>query len=344
MLASLAVAVLAAASTATVRADAGSVLRGPQVLPNAFTATNETLTIQDPGLGAVNRTFSLTSPPPSSGAASGIDALLVVFHGQGGTSAAARAEHSFDALAAASGRFVVAYPQGMGDGTQGTGWNVGTAGDDSTCLPGTTATDCYDSCRALGRCGRCNWSTCHDDVAFVRSLVAAVERRFPGIERRFVVGGSNGGMMIHWLLAQWPGAFDGAVPVFGTPLLGYLAGGKGAPLLRSAQASRRTAILSLHDRSDTVVPWQGGRDSDGWLYETLERTMDVWAAVHGCGADASPVSTPLSGGSAKVACTAYPDCGSGVVQQCLYDGTHGTWPEQPRGDDAVWSFFQGLVE
>ena len=42
---------------------------------------------------------------------------------------------------------------------------------------------------------------------------------------------------------------------------------------------------------------QGGRDSDGWLYETGLNTMAVWAALNGCGRESAPLPTPFDGGN-----------------------------------------------
>ena len=97
------------------------------------------------------------------------------FHGQSGTpdDLATQRLPEFDAFAARDG-WVLAYPAGMDDGTMGSGWNVGTAGDNKTCTKQAAAqqpaqVDCYASCQKLGRCGRCNWSTlsttCFDDTS-----------------------------------------------------------------------------------------------------------------------------------------------------------------------------------
>ena len=217
-------------------------------------------------------------------------------------------------------------------------------GDNSTCIVGTQNVGCYESCAARGLCGRCNWNTCHDDGRFVEAVIDELDAEF-GVDRSrlFAFGGSNGGMAVHHLVAaRLPGLFLGAAPVFGLPLMGYAAGGPGMPLLRSPNASR-TSILQLHDRSDAVIPWKGGVDGDGWIYETGTVALATWAAIKGCAATSTPQNTTLSGGADHAACYAFEGCDAGVLRYCLYDGTHGVWPPQPAADALIWAFFTELA-
>merc|ERR1712138_251212 len=81
------------------------------------------------------------------------------------------------------------------------------------------------SCRKLEQCGDCNWATCYDDLAFIRALIHNLEESLClDPQRYFVVGESNGGMFVHYLIQEWPGQFLAAAPVFASPLLGYLVG------------------------------------------------------------------------------------------------------------------------
>ena len=178
----------------------------------------------------------------------------------------------------------------------------------------------------------------------MEAVIEALDDEY-GVDRSrlFAFGGSNGGMAVHHLVAaRLPGLFLGAAPVFGLPLMGYAAGGPGMPLLRSPNASR-TSILQLHDRSDSVIPWKGGVDGDGWIYETGTVALATWAAVKGCAATSTPQNTTLSGGADHAACFAFEGCDAGVLRYCLYDGTHGVWPPQPAADALIWAFFKALA-
>lgn len=236
------------------------------------------------------------------------------------------------------------FPQGhreAGDVGEDSGWNVGTAGDNSTCTAKTSGANCLVSCHKLGKCGPCNWSTCYDDVHFIQRLLTKLEEDLClDSERFFAVGESNGAMLVHHLIQQLPGRFLAAVPVFGSPLLGYLVGAE-YQLIAEQALARRTSILQLHDRSDTVIPWQGGESGDGWLYESRDRALGVWASLHACEKHPVLMDTIYSDGPANIKCFAYPGCRTGGrVTFCMYDGTHGVWPDQPRAVQLIWSFFQ----
>ena len=121
------------------------------------------IVVDDPLLGPITRNYTIAIPQ-YPGSVSGLP-LLLVFHGQSGSAEGIRKGHTFDRLANTSHvPWIVVYPNGMADG-KSSGWNCGTAADDSTCLVNTTGASCHDSCVRLGRCGRCNWSTCYDECA-----------------------------------------------------------------------------------------------------------------------------------------------------------------------------------
>jgi len=152
-----------------------------------------------------------------------------------------------------------------------------------------------------------------------------------------------GGMLIHHLLQELPGRFLGAAPIYALPLLGYLVGSS-FQLVTQASKAKRTSLFSLFPRSDTTIPWEGGRDDDGWLYEPRDKALGVWAALHECELDPRDMPLPGNGTRLHEVCFQYASCLSGgKVQYCMYDGTHGDWPEQPGADLMVWSFFTSLL-
>lgn len=200
--------------------------------------------------------------------------------------------------------------------------------------------------KKLGKCGPCNWSTCYDDVAFIDQLVNSLQDEFClNSSAHFLVGESNGGMLTHHLIQELPGKFLGAATAFALPLLGYLVGSKVQLVTQAAKASR-TSILSLYPRFDITIPYTGGSDGDshGWLYESRDKTLGVWAALHACDLTPTYFKSPYESGSSHIKCFDYAGCQSGRVSYCMYDGAHGDWPDQPDADNMIWSFLSSLLD
>ena len=300
----------------------------------------------------------LPPPPPPP--------LLLALHGQNGDAEGYAMVHAyanysvFDGIDGEAPSMVVGWLNAVhSDGIAGTsGWNAGgNANDDSTCVVGTTNSVCHQSCRELSSarpsCGRCNWAPCFDDVAYVRDVIERIaQERCIDVDRIYAIGESNGAMMVHQALPQLPDTFAAFVPVFGTPLLGYLAGPH-YELITKRAALADVAVFALHDRTDTIIPWQGGEDNDGWLYESLNRTIAIWAAVKGCNETAvetlrpptfSPWNRPSDAAASSNMRYFVHDCssnGRGIAGDAvdlgfaMYDGIHGTWPLDALGADKL---------
>jgi len=256
--------------------------------------------------------------------------LFVHYHGQYGN-----ANADAKSLKYTNYDLISVYLQGLNDGNCGTGWNVGSAGHKETCNNRAGAC-CYDSCKTLGYCtgnGRnanCGWSTCYDDVSFTRDLINSLGNELCiDLDGIYAQGWSNGGMMIHWLATEMPGTFSSLMPIYGLPLKGFTDVPK---------ELKGTSILSLHARSDTVIPVEGGT-ADGWIYESTTTILGLWANVHGCSSTPTSISTPYDGGSKNFACKEYTGCTSGKrVLRCLYDGFHGS--TCPNMEAIAWWFYE----
>ena len=128
----------------------------------------------------------------------------------------------------------------------------------------------------------CGWTTCHDDVLFVKTLLATLSDSLPvDREQVHLTGASNGGMLVYTLASDpdFADAFGGLVPVYGGILQGQLVSSfpsharkmpqyrcrLGCILLKTAAILLLTGLLSMHDRSDTEIPPDGGIAQDGWL-------------------------------------------------------------------------------
>ena len=99
--------------------------------------------------------------------------------------------------------------------------------------------------------------------AFKRTSVHFIERLLSHLSTEFCIdearlhayGQSNGAMFTHHLVSSLPGRFRHAIPVYGTPLLGYLTGAQ-YELMRSRERASRTTVFALHPRGDVTIPPQ----------------------------------------------------------------------------------------
>lgn len=305
--------------------------------------------------------------------------LLLWFHGQFNR-AHGEARWNTDGYreCARANNYITVYPQGFDDfinstwtingepsnsgrADMGTGWNVGVAGDESLCLrasqlkrggplPDVVQSEysCYKSCVDRNKCGKCNFSTCHDDVLFTKALLKRIAEEYcVDLSRIYAAGGSAGGMFAHYLSQQMPDTFAAFSTIYSLPFAQY-AQGKNAELVRHADELRQSSILAFHGLNDTTIPHIGGLSMDAgwqWYYRSLDELMTIWAAIHGCDADAAEVEMPVSIPSVVlyVRCYEYANCNSGKrVMKCLYHGDdgvgkHGTVPKAGvAGSTAIW--------
>lgn len=340
--------------------------RSPGCEPGRFRAHEDGLYSVEvhEDLGPNTRWFWLQAPKGVGQPGSAPAALLLSFHGQGDNAKTIATKHSYKVLGEQH-NFLTAFPQGLDDYSpawtdQGTGWNVGTAGDDNTCVPAIVGNEssCYESCIRQHKCGPCNWATCHDDVAFVEVVIKSiVDALCIDLSRIYVSGQSNGAMFVHYLTHQMPGRFAAAIPWYGLPLLGHSMG-KEYQLVRQGAATRRTAMLQMHGRNDHIMPVEGGlapgedeiyggrivKLYGGWIYTPLQTLLSGWAAIHGCDSKPSAVSTPFDGSQVHFACVEFLKCSSGRrVMYCLYDGVHGD--PAPQSDAVtVWFMLQHSLD
>lgn len=80
------------------------------------------------------------------------------------------------------------------------GWNVPMPNNNTEAC--TTETDiyCYRSCEKLGRCGQCAWTTCYDDILFMKAMLATIKEELcVNDDLIYVAGCSNGGLFTYYL-------------------------------------------------------------------------------------------------------------------------------------------------
>lgn len=227
---------------------------------------------------------SLLHVPSSYDPARGMP-LVVSFHGFGSDATQQTLLTNMSAAADARG-FVVAYPQGIGNG-----WNAG------------------DCCTQLQPAGI-------DDVGFVRALVARIASEYCIDPKRiYATGMSNGGFMSHRLACEMADVFAAVAPVAG--VLGISPATCNPP--------RVVPIMDFHGTSDGVVPYDGGMTSPDPFthgFKSVQQTINFWRNKDGC-LDA-PVTTYASGDATCVKWSGCR--GGGDITLCTIDGGGHTWP------------------
>jgi polyhydroxybutyrate depolymerase len=234
--------------------------------------------------------------------------LVLVLHGGYGAGAQAERSYGWDALADEQG-FVVAYPDGLDRA-----WNSGGG-----CC-GPSARDDVD------------------DVTFLTSLVADLQRRTSLDPRRvFVAGMSNGAMMAYRLACQ-----SDVVAAVGA-VAGTISPHTDCP------DPAPVSVLAVHGTADTRVLYDGGSSTVGSARVDARAAPEVsafWRGVDGCAAPVVSTAPPLT--------TATATCPQGRSVELVSVARYGhEWPspagsQTPHGEPvytgwdataALWDFF-----
>jgi len=275
-------------------------------------------------VGNRKRTFLLHVPPslPKDKPA----ALVMVFHGGGGTGAGTERLTRFSDLADREG-FLVVYPDGVSNN-----WYDGREVDLSIAHKNKI-----------------------DDVAFISAMIDAISKDHPVDPKRiYATGISNGGIFSHYLAALLSGRIAAIAPV---------VGGLADPFHQHFKPDRPVSVLIIQGKNDPLVPYDGG-DIRGPLggkrgkIISTEAAVKTWAEHNGC--DKEPVVSKLPDKDPKDGCTVLRSAwGNGkdkteVVLYAIEGGGH-TWPSGPQylaegiigkvcrdfdGTEIIWEFFK----
>jgi polyhydroxybutyrate depolymerase len=224
--------------------------------------------------------------------------LLIVLHGLYLDPATAEASSGLDAVAD-SQDVALAYPSGVGGS-----WNAGTC--------------CGDSHAAKT-----------DDVGFFVHILGLVRKIRPiDLDRVYVTGFSNGGMMALKAVCDRPDVFAGAVSVAGS-------------LQATCHGRRPVNALIIHGLRDTTVPYGGQRYSKflGVPLSSAPASAARLAARSSC--SANRVST-----TKRYVRTDYRGCSERTdVQLVTVPAMGHRWPEQRKdgvdGGALTWTFLRG---
>jgi polyhydroxybutyrate depolymerase len=233
--------------------------------------------------------------------------LLVLLHGYGSDHANVEMHLGVDALSEAHGLFV-ALPDGTPDAHGARFWNAS------------------DAC--------CNFQELPvDDVAYIDAILDDAFARYPiDPSRVYVAGFSNGGFMAHRY------ACDRAERV------AAIASFAGDPWKDSSRCTPRvpTSVLQIHGDADRVVPYGGGRPSDGAFrgpeyaragaFPAARDGIAMWARIDAC-------PDPVRADDAREEVLRYGPCAAGAeVQLWTRHGQPHVLSWSRADGERMWTF------
>lgn len=249
--------------------------------------------------------------------------VLVALHGGGGNMRLQADDGRYGLISKSeSAGFVAVFPNGYSawPGGRLATWNAGA---------------CCGSARDKGV----------DDVAFVRAVVADVQRRLHvDPQRVYATGMSNGGMLAHRLACEAADVFAGIAAVAGTD--NTLA----------CTPTRAIPVLHIHARDDDHVLFNGGAGPNAFrdeskvtAFTSVPETIVRWVKRNAC----APLATRVLERPGAT-CERYSGCqGGAAVQLCVTETGGHSWPgaeavrrgkegasQALSANDVMWDFFE----
>jgi polyhydroxybutyrate depolymerase len=168
-----------------------------------------------------------------------------------------------------------------------------------------------------------------DDVAFVKALLADVQRkRAIDPKQIFATGHSNGGFFSYTAACMLPGVFAAIGPVAGSM-------GTGLPAL--CEKPMPTSVMHVHGTQDPLVPIEGGRNPAGRSVP-VRTALQHWAKAGQCRSGPTVTALPDKdpADSTSVKHETYTGCGFGVaIELYAIQGAGHGWPGGAARAEAI---------
>ncbi len=255
--------------------------------------------------------------------------VAIFMHGYGGSATGTEAEvtNGLTRYAEEYG-YVLVFPQStwfMSDGApeqrwEVTSWNHISDGFDRgpqgpICTSDAQSYPCPPEC---GTCGQCGWASCHDDVGFLRALVAIIQADFlVNPKRVYVSGFSNGAMMANRIACDASELFA-AVALFG---------GRVEPGFECTPG-KALPLLQVNGGKDDVVPFDGRVSDSGYFYASTVAIAANWNDGATCAAQKK--AWPIPGITDTTAqCTVACSDSARESVDCLWTEGDHRWPGTP---------------
>lgn len=116
----------------------------------------------------------------------------------------------------------------------------------------------------------CHWTSCSDDLGFIKDIVIHMKNTF-SINKTYVMGLSNGGMMAQMAGCKYPDLFNGVLNVVGMHPLGL-----------SCTPEKPTNLVIYGGMLDKSTPPVNITSSGGYFYEPILLTASSWSSKFNC--------------------------------------------------------------
>lgn len=254
-----------------------------------------------PAVSEGHSTRSYILHVPASYQASKPDALVLVFHGFGGTAAGMEHSSGFSQLAEQHS-FIVAYLQGLPSGDNGPPF--------------------------WAEVGPMDYGV--DDVLFVSDLISKLQSTLCiDVHRIYATGFSDGGGMTGYLACRLSGRIAAFAPMSGNF---YNAPGGCHP-------TRPVPIVDFHGLLDTVLPYNGisTQENASWPLPPIPQWLREWAIRDGCTQGPTIILKQSNvTGEQWSNCQ-----GSATIVHYRFQGGHSFPPmiQGQSGAEVAWQFF-----
>jgi len=310
------------------------------------------ITVEDPNLEIeVVREYVLHLPAHYDTSNTVPVPLVLDYHGWGGTARDQMVHMPWRDVADMDHTgFIYITLQGMSDVPEGGfwgSWNVTRSDGPPICDPTLHSGYAnYASCGEYDVEGTCDWTSCHDDLAFTEVVLYHVTSSLcVDLDQIHMSGASNGGMFIYTrALPAMAASLASVAPVCSSPMRGF-----------NYLPSSPVNIISMHGLHDRTIPYSvagpgnlgPGPDGtvtakDGWYYHIETEHLLAIREWMGCSPDPLPYPTHMDGVHGWV-CSRWGGCRGGKeVVHCHGEYDHD-YPFNNRYIEGViilWDFMK----
>ena len=233
------------------------------------------------------------------------EALVIVLHGGGGTAKRVRKYSRFDAFVKEQGGFGVVYPQG-----EGKFWND----------------------------GRKKYISKEDDVAFLRTIIQTFKAK--GVKRFYLVGISNGGLMVQRFACEYPEMINGIAVVAATQsdVVASICPSYALPL--QALFVFGTKDNAFLDDGRIVSPF-AKRQTRGY-HKGIDATIAYWVERNGCADAQKRYIDKDSKDTTAIEVYRYERCREPLVYYKVIGGGH-RWPDTQASNGFIVKKIAGVA-